>query len=475
MARDSKKLVFVAMPFGKKRDPLMTYEIDFDAIYRDGIRPAVDPAKFDVVRADEERGGDIIHKLMFERLLLAEIAIVDVTLENANVFYELGVRHAALPRSTIILRAKGTRMPFDINMLRAVTYELKDGVLDEHAARALHEALGKRLDDALKAVTNNDNRDSPLFTLIDKFPGIELPGSRETENFRDRAKRVDERRERLARARLLKGAATAAIREIEVELGATIDPIDAESAVDVMLSYRDVQAWPEMIALIERFPEELQNENTTIREQYALALNRRAGANDKEHALEILTAVVAERGDNPETCGIIGRIYKDYYNAAKAAQPEDSRGARTALNKAIDWYRRGFTADPRDSYPGINLATMLLLKGTDESLQELRKVAGAVSFALARQKALNSRDYWTLATVLEAAVLDNDWETADTAMGNLMLLEKKPMQLTTTRNNLKMIHGANPPHIDTEQLRSIVDEFSAELVKLEAAPPPVPT
>jgi hypothetical protein len=472
VAQAGKKLVFVAMPFGKKRDPQMTYEIDFDAIYQDGIRPAVDPERFEVVRADEERGGDIIHKLMFERLLLAEIAIVDVTLENANVFYELGVRHAALPRSTIILRAKGTRMPFDINMLRAVTYELTDGVLSEKAAGLLHERLRGRLDDAFRATTDAADRDSPLFTLIEKFPGIALPQSRETESFRDRARRVDERRERLARARLMKGEATAAIRAIEEELGG-IDAFNVESAVDVMLSYRDVQAWPEMIALIERFPVEVRDENTTIREQYGLALNRRAGPNDKEHALAILEAVVAERGDNPETCGIIGRVYKDYYTAAKDAG--SGLQARTALRKAIEWYRRGFIADPRDSYPGINLATLLLLEGSDAALHELPKVAGAVSFALVRQQALNSRDYWTLATVLEAAVLGNDWDTAETALGNLLLLEKKPMQLTTTRNNLALIHGAKPPHIDAGRLREVIDVFSEEIRQLEASASPSTT
>jgi len=51
-----------------------------------------------VIRADEERGGGIIHKPMYERLLLAEIVIADLTFASANVFSELGVRHAARPR-----------------------------------------------------------------------------------------------------------------------------------------------------------------------------------------------------------------------------------------------------------------------------------------------------------------------------------------------------------------------------------------
>src|ERR1700735_2668931 len=124
-----RPLVFVAMPFGKKRDPHTNVTIDFDAIYRDGIQPAVAGLRIDMIRADEERGGGVVHLPMFERLLVAEIAIVDVTIENANVFYELGVRHTARPQSTIVMRARGTQMPFDIKLIRAVVYELEGGVL----------------------------------------------------------------------------------------------------------------------------------------------------------------------------------------------------------------------------------------------------------------------------------------------------------------------------------------------------------
>src|SRR4029077_6839859 len=52
------------------------------------------------VRADEEQSGGIIHKPMFERLILCEIAVADLTTANANVFYELGVRHAVKPATT---------------------------------------------------------------------------------------------------------------------------------------------------------------------------------------------------------------------------------------------------------------------------------------------------------------------------------------------------------------------------------------
>lgn len=51
-----------------------------------------------LVRADEEKLGGIIHKAMFERLLLCAFAVADLTTSNPNVMYELEIRHAALPR-----------------------------------------------------------------------------------------------------------------------------------------------------------------------------------------------------------------------------------------------------------------------------------------------------------------------------------------------------------------------------------------
>src|SRR5580704_56413 len=118
----SKPLCFVLMPFGQKPD-LAGAMVDFDAVYRDLIRPAIEEAGMEPLRADEEMTGGIIHKPMFERLILCEYAVADLTTANANVFYELGVRHAIKPATTILLyAADGTRLPFDLAPMRAVTY-----------------------------------------------------------------------------------------------------------------------------------------------------------------------------------------------------------------------------------------------------------------------------------------------------------------------------------------------------------------
>jgi hypothetical protein len=117
-----KPLCFVLMPFGTKPDGAGGV-VDFDAVYRDLIAPAIVEAQLEPLRADEEVTGGIIHKPMFERLILCEFAVADLTTANANVFYELGVRHAVRPWSTVLIFAEqGARLPFDVAPQRALPY-----------------------------------------------------------------------------------------------------------------------------------------------------------------------------------------------------------------------------------------------------------------------------------------------------------------------------------------------------------------
>src|ERR671911_56772 len=120
----NRPICFALMPFGQKRDITGTL-INFDSIYKALIAPSIEEAGLQPLRADEEVAGGIIHKPMFERLILCEYAVADLTTANANVFYELGVRHAIRPWSTVLLFAKDSgQLPFDVAPLRAMAYQL---------------------------------------------------------------------------------------------------------------------------------------------------------------------------------------------------------------------------------------------------------------------------------------------------------------------------------------------------------------
>ncbi|HEX9924269.1 MAG TPA: SLATT domain-containing protein, partial [Anaerolineae bacterium] len=112
---------FVVMPFGRKQGPDGRW-IDFNSIYNNLIRPALEEAGFESFRADEESvSGDILTD-MFQELLLADLVIADLSIDNANVFYELGVRHAMRKRGVIHIQSGRSYMPFDIFNVRTIPY-----------------------------------------------------------------------------------------------------------------------------------------------------------------------------------------------------------------------------------------------------------------------------------------------------------------------------------------------------------------
>ena len=160
-------LCFVLMPFGSKPDPTGRPNIDFNRVYEKAIRLAIEAAGMVPIHADEEKTGGIIHKPMFERLLLCEYAVADLTTANANVFYELGVRHTARPRTTQPIYAKHQPIPFDVNYLRALGYDLGEkNEFGDKEASALLEALAKRLKDLRQVAAGAGEPDSPIFQLL---------------------------------------------------------------------------------------------------------------------------------------------------------------------------------------------------------------------------------------------------------------------------------------------------------------------
>jgi len=427
-----KPLVFVAMPFGIKIKDGRT-KIDFDYLYEKAIKPIKDRIEVDIIRADEEKYGGFIHLPMYERLLLAEIVVADLTLANPNVFYELGVRHCARPKSTILIFAEGMNLPFDVSHLRVIPYKLDKGKISDFEAQKLQKNIEDRIIDAISEKTGPD---SPLFQLIEKFPGIDLPHE-VTESFRNRVKYIDSIRLELESARnqsdLLKGKEK--IKEIENKIG-DLSLAPDELLIDLVLSYRDVSAWNDMVRVISRFPDKIKN-LITVQEQLAFALNRRNKQGDRNKAIAILKNLLSKYGNSPETCGILGRIYKDIYtNTKKANRQSEARGA---LNESIKYYTLGFEEDPRDYYPGINAITLLLERGDEESNEEIKRLYPLVSFAVSRRGGLNSDDYWDIATVLELSLIGKDWQLARQSADKLLLIGKAYWNFETTHRNIKMI------------------------------------
>jgi hypothetical protein len=411
------------MPFGKKTDSA-GLTIDFDAIYGEVIKPAIVDAGLDPLRADEEMTGGIIHKPMYERLILCPFAVTDLTTANPNVLYELGVRHAVRPASTVLMAAEGGRLPFDVGPLRTLLYRLtsEGRAADPPFTRS---ALATRLRE-MRAISSHHDRpfaDSPLYQLIESYPNVQ---HEKTDVFRERVVYAQQQKDDLA---VRRRQGLHAVIEFEQSLG-NLDAVESGVLIDLFLSYRAVRGWQQMIDLVGRMPRPLAT-TVMVQEQYALALNR---AERDIEAETVLRSLLATRGPSSETYGILGRVLKDRYDRAKSSNPFQ---ARSELEKAIEVYVKGFEADWRDAYPGINAVTLMELRDqVDPRQQELLPI---VTYAARRRVASGRPDYWDFATLLELAVLARDEKQSLEQLGNALSSVRDSWEAESTLRNLRLI------------------------------------
>jgi MAP3K TRAFs-binding domain len=461
----SQPLCFVLMPFGSKADPAGGPSIDFDRIYDKAVRPGVEAADMLPIRADEERLGGIIHKAMFERLLVCDYAVADLTTSNPNVMYELGIRHAARPRTTLTVFAESSPLPFDLTLLRTQPYQLGDhNEFPESRADLLRAAVERHLRELRSAAeTTAGIEDSPLFQLVSGWNPQPLPLAA-AQSFQDQVLAHEQVKQRLAaiRSESLSGqeraSAAAELTQLSAELLAE-GPSDPGVLTELMLSHRSFKAWSGMIDVYEAMPAVLKQQTLT-RQQVAFAYNRRAETTgqdkDRAQALRILEEVLREQGPDSETYGLLGRIYKSQWMAAMSAH--DLPKAREFLVKAVRAYTRGFETDWRDVYPGINAITLLEVQGGEKALRQKERLLPVVRFAAEQRLGGANPTYWDHATILELAVLASDVEKALDVLDDVVATYTESFQPETTAGNLRIIdEGRRRRGMSTEWMQPIIE------------------
>src|SRR6266853_1648935 len=127
-----KGTCFVVMGFGKKTDFETGRVLDLDQSYHNLIKPAVEATGLKCIRADEIVHSGLIDVPMYEQLLKADVVVADVSTSNRNALYELGVRHALRPYTTIIVAEE--------LMMKSPTFDLSHIVIRKY--RHLGEDIG---------------------------------------------------------------------------------------------------------------------------------------------------------------------------------------------------------------------------------------------------------------------------------------------------------------------------------------------
>lgn len=431
------------MPF--RVGPAEQKDVDYDEVYARVIAPAVEDAGLRAHRADEETLGGVFHKTMFERLALCEYAVADLSSANPNVFYELGVRHALRPWSTVLMFRDGAPLPLDVAEATALPYSAR--IMDDAAELGLLRTnLTRRLTDARSRKT-----DSPVHQLVAGLPVPDVD-HRRVDLMLDAIERES------AVAQTIAGAAKTgleALRQVRDDLG-DISEVESESVVGLLLAFRSVNGWREMIEIVDTMAPELA-EVWLVREQYALALARQCRFDE---SVEILNALIRRR-PNAESLGLLGGTYKRHWRTVRRAS---AVRAGSLLNRAADAYQRGFEIDLRDPYPGVNAVSLLRRAGRTEEADELAPV---VRFCIRRRLAQPDPEYWDYACAIELALLTQESGVVDRYLGDLLTEMSELFQADTMLEGLEDMEelvSQSAAQEDLLAVRSEVEARRAEMV-----------
>jgi pentatricopeptide repeat protein len=383
-----RQVCFMIMPYGKKpteaaagAGPAM---VDFDLLWDRVFRPLIEEDLGCIaIRADQDLGALIIVE-MIERLAHSDLVIADVTTPNANVYYEVGVRHAARERGCVLISADWSRQKFDLDQVRQLRYPLPDGEVSAEAAAAARAALTAKIHDAMQGV-------SPVFQVLPGFPTLDPGRARSLQGYVD-ALAVFNKEVWTAR-RAAKEKAGDEARALWNRYRRQVAEMPAV-ALEVLYLLRDGEDWEGVVMLVDTLPEHVRRV-PVVTEQYWLARSKRG---DHLAAIVALEALIRAAGDTSERRGLIGGRYKKLYAAATA---ETDRGR--FLTRAIDSYERGMLLDLNDYYPSSNLPRLLRARNRHGDEGRARAAAAVAMTACQRALARNPADPWVRPTLLGAA------------------------------------------------------------------------
>lgn len=366
-----RMVCFVVMGYGVKTDYASGRELDLDKTYKNIIKPAAEEAGLDCIRADEIRHSGIIDIPMYKYLISADIVIADLSTDNSNAFYELGVRHSLRPYTTIAIAEKELKYPFDVNhtVIRQYEHLGKDIGYDEVIR------FRKLLKDTILEILNNPQTDSPVYTFLNNL----------------KPPKVD----------------VTSIEKNDAEnnsLSAIID--QARNAMDNENDFEKAKAFFEAAHAIDKT-------NCYIIQKLALVTYKAKKPSHVEalyKAIDILKDLKPEGSTDPETLGLSGAIYKRLWEELNDVK---------FLNTSIYFYERGFFIK-KDYYNGINLSFLLNIRSSismdiNEAITDYvtanrirRQVVDICKSLINSDFESRSDQYWILATMEEALFALNE-------------------------------------------------------------------
>jgi len=339
------KRAFVVRPFGTRSG------IDFDAVDQRLIQPALKNREIEGATTGPILEAGNIREDMFQRLLVTDLVVADVSLHNANVFYELGIRHALQPRRTVLIRARQEtpraergpedEVPFDLRTERYIEYDPKDP--------------GKAIDtltEALRQTFDGDRVDSPVFSMLpglqqqDRARFIPVPAA-----FRESVELAEKSKQHGLLGLLAEEARGAAWGSEGLRvIGRAQFNTRAHNGARV--------TWE---ALVQLDPLDAE-----ANQRLATIFQRLGDLNASDQALQrILGNPRATAAQRAEALSLLGRNIKDRWRGGWAGAGGD-QARRQALRspyllQAYEKYKQGFDEDLNAYYPGLNALSLLTI------------------------------------------------------------------------------------------------------------------
>src|SRR4051794_9023485 len=155
---------FIIRAFNTKKDSAGK-EVDFERIHRELIAPALEAAGLGGGTTGKIIDAGNIREDMFGLILEADLVVCDITVHNANVFYELGIRHALRKKGTVLIKGApvADTTPFDILTDRYLEYSV--------------DKPGEKLDELVRVIqatlTSAREADSPVFKMPPTLPELD--------------------------------------------------------------------------------------------------------------------------------------------------------------------------------------------------------------------------------------------------------------------------------------------------------------
>jgi tetratricopeptide (TPR) repeat protein len=441
-------ICFMVMPYSTKATGAPAGsgapdKINFDRLWEAALRPAIQNAGYEAVRANEDIGALIINE-MIERLAISDLVLADVSIPNGNVYYEVGIRHAAQKQGCVMTAATWSKALFDIDQMRHIRYPLPaESISDETAAEII-----KIVEAAIPIMAAGD---SPFYQVFPRFP--EFDPARATA-FKKSIEELSRFQAEIIAARSATGDQRRT-RALELrDRYCTEGPIQKAVAIELLYTLRDCTDFNTTLEFVDKLPADLKN-SSLVKEQRALALSK---SGDHDDAIGALRELIRTSGDTSERRGLLGGRYKDKWkNVTK--DPAD-------LSRAITEYENGMRLDLNDYYPSSNLARLYRTRNRKGDEDKARISASITLVACERARERNSNDEWLNPTLLGSAFDAGDVEKAQELADKIGEEGPAAWKLDTTLKDCRT--GAQ---LWEEPRRTELLAIAAQLEKVSAAAP----